>query len=190
MFMKDEISGLKALYNDLENVRIDEFLTQEDIATIAYEADLFENKNNRKLGTPMAVQNLRNRMIVPKNYFRRCTVVMQRLHNEYDFGDWLEKIAKKILYNEYTQVKVGFSFLSWKPITNERTYLFSAKELAPFKYMVGSEDELLMKFSKIGSMSDSEMLNQTFIQSIPDNPFSKSGFTPLKIVCSYVYITK
>ena len=168
--MKDEISGLKALYNDIADVRIDEFLTQEDIATIAYEADLFENKNNRKLGTSIVLQNLRNRLIVPRNHFRRCTVVMQRLHSEYDFGEWLENIAKKILFNEYTQVKVGFSFLSWKPITNERTYLFSAKELAPFKFMVDSEDELQMKFSKIGSMSDSELLNETFVTTLPDNP--------------------
>ena len=190
MFMKDEIYGLKYLFDKVDDVELDSFLTEEDIATIDYEADQLQNKNYRKIGDSTILRNLRNRLIVPKNHFRRCTVVVQRLHNGYDFGEWLEKIAGKILFNEDTQVKVGFSFLSWKPITNERTYLFSAKQLAPFQFTVDSEDELMIEFSKIGSMTDSELLNKTFVQSIPDNPFAKSGFCPLKIVSSYVYITK
>ena len=188
--MKDEIYGLKCLYDEVPDVHVSDFLTDEDIATIANEADLLQNKNKRKFGDSMVLRNLKNRLVVPSYHFRRCTVVVQRLHNNYDFLKWLQSIAKKILFNESTQIRVGFSFLSWKPITNERTYLFSAKPLAPFKFTVDDEDELIEQFTKIGTMNDSEILNKTFIETIPDNPFSKSGFCPLKIVCSYVYITK
>ena len=118
---------------------------------------------------------------------------MQRLHVNSDsmtFAEWLDAVAETIVYNEDTEVKVGFSFISWKPITNDRVYLFSAKALAPFKFVVDNEEELREKFSKLGSMTDSEILNKTFVTTLSDNPFSKSGFCPLKIVCSYVYITK
>ena len=190
MFMKDELERLKSVFDDVENVPLNSFLTTEDILAIENEADQLHNKMKRKHGDSMVLRNLRNRLIAPKNHFRFCTVTVQRLHNGYDFSEWLEKIAEKILFNENTHVKVGFSFLSWKPMTNERTYFFSAKELAPFRFTVDTEDELLTEFKKVGSLTDSEILNKTFINSIPDNPFSNSGFIPLKIVCSYVYITK
>ena len=190
MFMKDELEGLKSVFDRVENVPLNSFLTTEDILAIDNEADQLHNKNKRKHGDSMVLRNLRNRMISPKNHFRFCTVTIQRLHSGYDFIEWLEKIAEKILFNENTQVKIGFSFLCWKPMTNERIYFFSAKELAPFRFKVDTEDELLAEFKKVGTLTDSEILNRTFVNSIPDNPFAKSGFIPLKIVCSYVYITK
>ena len=39
MFMKDEIYGLKYLFDEVDDVKLDSFLTEEDIATIDYEAD-------------------------------------------------------------------------------------------------------------------------------------------------------
>ena len=192
MFAKEEISALASLYNDIKDVQLESFLTETDLATIENESDLFFNKNKRN-GTTMAYRNLRNRMIAPRETNRLCTVVMQRLHVNSDsmtFAEWLDAVAETILYNEDTEVKVGFSFISWKPITNDRVYLFSAKALAPFKFVVDNEEELREKFSKLGSMTDSEILNKTFVTTLSDNPFSKSGFCPLKIVCSYVYITK
>ena len=192
MFAKEEINALASLYNDIKDVQLESFLTETDLATIENESDLFFNKNKRK-STSMAYRNLRNRMIAPRETNRLCTVVMQRLHVNSDsmtFAEWLDAVAETILYNEDTEVKVGFSFISWKPITNDRVYLFSAKALAPFKFVVDNEEELREKFSKLGSMTDSEILNKTFLTTLSDNPFSKSGFCPLKIVCSYVYITK
>ena len=192
MFAKEEISALASFYNDIKDVQLESFLTETDLATIENESNLFYNKNKRK-STSMAYRNLRNRMIAPRETNRLCTVVMQRLHVNSDsmtFAEWLDAVAETILYNEDTEVKVGFSFISWKPITNDRVYLFSAKALAPFKFVVDNEEELREKFSKLGSMTDSEILNKTFLTTLSDNPFSKSGFCPLKIVCSYVYITK
>ena len=190
MFIKQEIFNLQSVFDDVENVQLGSFLTEEDIATISNDSDFFFNKAKRQKGVSMAVRNLRNRLIVPKNHYRHCTVVVQRLHNGYNFSKWLKRIANKIMCDEQTQIKVGFSFISWKPITNDRTYLFSAKALAPFQFTIDSKNKLLAEFSKIGSLTDSEILNKTFLNSFPDNPFSVSGFCPLKIVCSYVYITK
>ena len=193
MFAKEEISALAKLYDDIEKVQLESFLTETDLETISYESNQLQNKNKRK-GESMAVRNLRNRLIAPKTTNRLCTVTMQRLHtnseNSMTFAEWLDAIAETILYNDDMEVKIGFSFISWKPITNDRTYLFSAKPLAPFKFIVSSEEELREKFSRFKTMTDSEILNKTLIKTLSDNPFSKSGFCPLKIVCSYVYITK
>ena len=109
MFMKDEIRGLESLYYDIKNDTLESYLTEEDIATINQEADHLHNKNKRKVGSSMAVLNLKNRPIVPRDHFRRCTVVMQRLHDGHDFKEWLEAVARKILMNEFTQIRVGFT---------------------------------------------------------------------------------
>ena len=196
MFAKEEISALAKLYDDIEKVQLESSLTEEDLGTISQEADHLFNKIKRKHGESMAVRNLHNRMIAPRDTHRLCTITMQRLHSNSEdsmtFDEWLNVIAETILYNDDIEIKVGFSFISWKPITNDRTYLFSAKPLAPFKFIVSSEEEFkeAITSSRIGSMTHSELLNKTFVSTLSDNPFSKSGFCPLKIVCSYVYITK
>ena len=67
---------------------------------------------------------------------------------------------------------------------------FSAKALSPFKFVVDNREECLSHFQEIAKLKDSSILNKTFLNTISDNPFSTSGFCPLKIVCSYIYITK
>ena len=184
MFAKEEINDLDKLYDDIRHVRLESFLTDEDLETISY---------NNEIGTSMAIRNLRNRVSAPRNTHRLCTVTVQRLHTNSEsstFAEWLEAVAETILYNEDTDVKVGFSFIAWKPLKNERIYLFSTKPFAPFKFVVSDQDELMKKFKRIGSITDSELLNRTFIKSLQGNAWSKSGFCPLKIVCSYIYITK
>ena len=190
MFSKNEIRRLSEIYDNVVKVDLESFLDSEDLDTIQREASHHNNKNKRKKGTPMTIVNLANRIIIPRDTYRHCTITLQRLYDGFDFKDWLNKIATCILFAEETRLAIGFSFLCWVPHTNERTYLFSAKALAPYQFTASSKNECLSAFNKIGAKSDSEILNDTFINSLSDNPFSKSGFCPLKIVCSYVYITK
>ena len=203
MFLKNELTRLKALYETIEKVELESFLDDQDIKTIKLEADYLYSKgkqqstaqqphNNRTTTAqqPMAYLNLTNRVIIPRDSNRHCTVTVQRLHSGYDFGKWIYKVAESITFSERTEINIGFSFISWKPHTNERTYLFSAKALAPFQFVVDNKKQCLSHFDEIAKLNDSNILNKTFLNTISDNPFSTSGFCPLKIVCSYIYITK
>ena len=203
MFLKNELTRLKALYETIEKVELESFLDDQDIKTIKLEADYLYTKgkqqstaqqahNNRTTTAqqPMAYLNLTNRVIIPRDSNRHCTVTVQRLHSGYDFGKWIYKVAESITFSERTEINIGFSFISWKPHTNERTYLFSAKALAPFQFVVDNKKQCLSHFDEIAKLNDSNILNKTFLNTISDNPFSTSGFCPLKIVCSYIYITK
>ena len=203
MFLKNELTRLKALYETIEKVELEAFLDDQDIKTIKLEADYLYTKgkqqstaqqahNNRTTTAqqPMAYLNLTNRVIIPRDSNRHCTVTVQRLHSGYDFGKWIYKVAESITFSERTEINIGFSFISWKPHTNERTYLFSAKALAPFQFVVDNKKQCLSHFDEIAKLNDSNILNKTFLNTISDNPFSTSGFCPLKIVCSYIYITK
>ena len=203
MFLKNELTRLKALYETIEKVELEAFLDDQDIKTIKLEAEYLYTKgkqqstaqqahNNRTTTAqqPMAYLNLTNRVIIPRDSNRHCTVTVQRLHSGYDFGKWIYKVAESITFSERTEINIGFSFISWKPHTNERTYLFSAKALAPFQFVVDNKKQCLSHFDEIAKLNDSNILNKTFLNTISDNPFSTSGFCPLKIVCSYIYITK
>ena len=190
MFNKNEIKRLAMLFDNIEDIQLDSFLEPEDIATIEYEANTLYNKTKKLSGRPQAYINLKNRVVSPKNTNRHCTVVVQRLHNDYDFGEWVSKVANTVIFSENTEFAIGFSFLSWIPHTNERTYLFSAKALAPFKFVTDSRAELMPQLSEVMTMSDESILDKTFLNTASDNPFTSSGFCPLKIVSSYIYITK
>ena len=203
MFLKNELTRLKALYETIEKVELESFLDDQDIKTIKLEAEYLYTKGkqqstaqqpyNSRTTTaqqPMAYLNLTNRVIIPRDSNRHCTVTVQRLHSGYDFGKWIYKVAESITFSERTEINIGFSFISWKPHTNERTYLFSAKALAPFQFVVDNKKQCLSHFDEIAKLNDSNILNKTFLNTISDNPFSTSGFCPLKIVCSYIYITK
>ena len=203
MFLKNELTRLKALYETIEKVELESFLDDQDIKTIKLEADYLYTKGKQQSTAqqphhnrtttaqqPMAYLNLTNRVIIPRDSNRHCTVTVQRLHSGYDFGKWIYKVAESITFSERTEINIGFSFISWKPHTNERTYLFSAKALAPFQFVVDNKKQCLSHFDEIAKLNDSNILNKTFLNTISDNPFSTSGFCPLKIVCSYIYITK
>ena len=190
MFLKNEVERLKDLYDSVESVDLESFLDEEDLKTILTEANYLHTKSKDKLSKPMLYINLKNRVISPRDLNRHCTVTVQRLHTGYKLFEWVQKVLKAVTFAERTEINIGFSFISWIPHTNERTYLYSAKALAPFKYVVSSRDELMLQLSEIESMNDAQVLNKTFLNSSDDNPFTSSGFCPLKIVASYIYITK
>ena len=192
MFMKDEIDLYRALYDDISDVKPDKFLEESDIETIVREGHFYRHGKESKgyMGVPVTLKNLRNQLVVPKNTLRHCTVTFKRLMDGHNFDDWLQKIAKTLWYSEGTDVQVAFSFLCWIPHTGEQTYIFAAKELSPFRFSVDNPTELLTEFKKLGSMTEREILDKTFVETQSDNPFASSGFCPQQLVCSYVYVTK
>ena len=190
MFLKNEIQRLNELYDKIQDVNLESFLDEDDLETIHTEANFLKNKNKDKLTKPMAYLNLKNRIITPRDLNRHCTITVQRLHSDYKFYEWFENVMEAVTLTERTEINIGFSFISWKPHTNERTYLYSAKALSSFKFIVDTREELLSQSSELRTMTDAQLLDKTFLSNSDDNPFSSSGFCPLKIVSSYIYITK
>ena len=192
MYEKEELLRYNALYKNVDQVELESFLDKFDIETIIKEGHFQRHGRDTEayMGIPVAYKNLRNQLVVPKNPLRHCTITFKRLHDGHEFGDWLNQIAKTLFYSEDTEVSIAFSFLCWNPRTAEQTYIFAAKELAPFRFNVDNSVELLSKFQVFGSMTDQELLNTTFVETHGDNPFANSGFCPQKLVCSYVYVTK
>ena len=51
--------------------------------------------------------------------------------------------------------------------------------------------EQLLKFVKrFENTKDFEYLESTFLSTVDDSPFVKSGIVPYKLVCAYMWITK
>ena len=177
MFVPEEISKSWSLYNGIRHESLDSFLESDELEAIG-------EKNT-------AFQNLQNRLVEPRKLNRHSTLTFQRLHNHSEFDEWLKSIANCLLFSEYTHIRIGFSFISWKPLTGEKIYLYAARALCSFSFFCDTKSECLTEFAAIGKMSDSQLLHETFLENeIESDPFSSSGFCPLKLVCSYVWVTK
>ena len=177
MFLTEEIKEGKSLYDGIRDERVAQILDFDEMQAIGVEE--------------IAYRNLKNRLIEPRRPDLPSTLIFQRIHNHDKFDQWLEDIANVILFGPNTLVKVGFSFISWKPLSDEKIYIYAARQLAPFKYKFDTRKQCLEEFAKIGKMTDAELLETTFFQNDEiSDPFSASGYCPVKLVCSYIWITK
>ena len=194
MWFDEELDRLKALFDDIEEVKLYNILEEVELKAI-------DDKTFR-------YGNLRSRIISPgikaRNKF--STVTIQRLFTpDFDLREWLSKIAKNVCWAQYTMVQVGFSFigidllklskifktyLAWKPTTNEHIYIWAGRGLSPFNFEASNQAECLQHFEKISRLSHSELLNETFITDEHDYNYCTSGFCPKKIVSTYVWIQK
>ena len=179
MWLVDELEMCKKLYDTVPNIQLNDFLTPDEISTIG--------------DKPIAFHNLQNRALTPKgkSIYKPSTVTFQRLwDDDIKFESWLDSIASTVMFTKHTHVEVGFSFLCWQPLTDEKVYIWSARTLSPYRFFVSSKKECLDKFNEIGKKSEGEILEELFIETDTENPFKKSGYCPLKLVCSYIYIRK
>ena len=176
MILQEEFEELEKLFIG-KHVELSSFLTDKEIECII---------NSGK--TNIVLFNLKNR-IIGKPSLKRSTICLQRLHDGYDFNEWLQLIAKTVWFDDDTYVNLGFSFIAQKS-TGEQIYIFAAKSLASFQIRCSSADQCLAKFEKIGQMTDADLLKTTFFESTEGEHFKSSGFLPTKIVCSYLWINK
>lgn len=178
MILEEEFESFKSLFEDIKDVELTSFLSDEEIKVIDQSGKanvVLFNLKNRLLGKPRS---------------KRTTICLQRLHDGYNFDEWLKKVAKKIWFDDDTYIDIGISFLATKPTTNEMIYIWAAKALASFQLRCSSFEQCLDKFNKIGKMSEADILTTTFFESPEGEHFKKSGFIPTKIVCSYLWVNK
>ena len=177
MWFKEELDNCRALFENIEKIEIGDILDDDEGEVIG------EN--------PITLANLKNRILIPKT--RRLgmtTVTFQRLWiDDLDFRQWLEDIGQNVLFGENTHVRIGFSFICWKPLTGEKIYIWAARSHATYNFFVDDHEEYTSEISKIPKHGGN-LLHKTFIDQEEEDPFSNSGYCPLKFICSYIWIQK
>ena len=92
-------------------------------------------------------------------------------------------------FNDLCIINVGFSFIATNK--EEKIYLFCPKALASYSIKCIEKSEAYEFAESLEKISQAEHLQNTFISTTDTgNPFEESGYCPLHLVCSYIWITK
>ena len=133
--------------------------------------------------------NLVNRVLYPMHKRKRHTIVIQRLVSNFDLYEWLKDIGDCIRFNHFVQIWIGFSLLV-KDDLNNIVYIYSIRQLSSFTFKCANRNQFEEYIEQFKTMTLADYLQNTYISSKDDNPFYKSGFRPLRLVCNYIWIRK
>ena len=178
MFIESELKQMNALYDDLKEEKIDDYLEKDEI-------ELIKSKG-------LAYENLRNYVFIPKHYKRaESTVRFQRLaQKDFNLGNWMEEIAPTLRFIPDMNVSISFSFICRIGVTGDKTYMFAAKSLATYSERLSTIDEFLTFAKKMGKLTHKDFLRQAFWEASDQARFTRSGWIPTSLVCNYIWITK
>ncbi len=116
-------------------------------------------------------------------------ICVQRLVHQFDLFTWLTDIGKCLSFKSPVQIYIGFSFFV-KDELNIEKYIYAIRQLSSYHHKVSSKrdyDDFILEFKNMGQDT---LLQSTFVSQKEDNPFWRSGFRPVQLVCSYVWIYK
>ena len=109
--------------------------------------------------------------------------------HEFDLFEWLKDIGSALSFKPRLQLFIGFSFFV-KDEVNSQKYIYAIRQLCSYheKFSRKSQfDEYIQGFRNMGHDS---LLQSTFVSQKSDNPFWRSGFRPVQLVCCYIWIYK
>lgn len=109
--------------------------------------------------------------------------------HEFDLFEWLADIGNCLTFKSAVQIYIGFSFFV-KDELNVEKYIYAIRQLSSYHQKVLSKreyDEYILEFKNMGPDT---LLQSTFVSQKEDNPFWRSGFRPVQLVCCYVWIYK
>ena len=101
----------------------------------------------------------------------------------------MESIGKIIRYQEM-EIRIGFSLVVQNS-SDRHIFLYAAKSKAFFKIKLSTEEEY-HEFveNHFKSLSNHDLLQETFIKTIDSETFQKSGYRPKELVALNLWITK
>ena len=176
MFSENEIERLTKYAYSSPRYELDDFLYTDEIDTIASSGEL-------------VVENLYNRIFVPKHKGHFQTIRMQHLFTKLDVEKWLLGMADCLDFGKLIAFNVGFSYLVSKP-PDEFRYVYAAKALSYERTKVSSLGEFQQFAAQFSKLNDPDYLLGTFMSSLRGNVFEVSGFIPQTLVCAYCWINK
>ena len=94
------------------------------------------------------------------------------------------------IYYEEAQISIGFSFLCRNTKTDSVIYIFACQQLATYNAKFSTKREFNLFIDGLKGKTHYDFLQETFIDTYEDNPFSNSGYIPHALVCSYIWIRK
>ena len=116
-------------------------------------------------------------------------ICIQRLVHDFDLYKWLVEIGSVLSFKPTIQIFIGFSFFV-KDELNEEIYIYAIRQLCSYheKFSRKSQyDDFIQLFKNMGPDS---LLQSTFVSQKSENPFWRSGFRPVQLVCSYIWVYK
>ena len=178
-----------SLINSLED-----FLSTEQIDVIKEDGTRYSNLYNRVLD-PKSRRKVA-RVVLSKietiknnNIFQRKLICIQRLVHDFDLFEWLSEIGNCLTFKSAVQVYIGFSFFV-KDELNVEKYIYAIRQLSSYHQKILSKrgyNDFILEFKNMGQDT---LLQSTFVSQKEDNPFWRSGFRPVQLVCCYVWIYK
>ena len=199
MFSVEEIEALDSIYDGIRDDFIKQILSKDEIDAI------YEPMQDQSM-----YRGLINRVLVPSDTKRKCSIRLQRIHNHNNLGEWLQQIASCLQLTPKTQINVAFrneilntifqlyqvilnlilSFLSRNPLTDEKEFHTAWKDFSTYRFCVDSKEELTVEFDKIGKKTDAELLHETMLTVKNLETCVKWQFSPYKICMCYLWVTK
>ena len=106
-----------------------------------------------------------------------------------DMFEWLGEIGDCLSFDSPVTFYMGFSFFA-KDDENSLVYIYAVRQLASFTFKFKSKDQFKEFIKPFSGLPPSFFLQKTFIHTKEMNPFYKSGFRPVELVCNYIWIRK
>ena len=176
MFSDAEIKLLTEYAYSSPRYELEDFLYDDEIETIESTGDL-------------VVENLHNRIFVPKHNGKYQTVRLQHLFTKLDVEKWLLGMADCLQFGKLIAFNIGFSYLVCKP-PEEFRYVYAAKALSYERTKVSTLNEFHDFAAKFSKLQDPDYLLGSFMTNLRGNVFEVSGFIPQTLVCAYCWINK
>ena len=110
----------------------------------------------------------------------------------FNVGQWLGQIVDYLAVSVDMRIQIGFSFLGVKHVENipEYIYFFAAPDLCQIEKIFTHPEDALKFARDLEKYTESDYLQQTFLNSQSGEIFSTSGIGPHVLVASYIWITK
>ena len=94
-------------------------------------------------------------------------------------------------YTSPFTIWTGYSFLCQKDCDPSNIiYIYSCRENSIETAYIENRPDMTEFISRFRGLSDSKLLEKTFVSTRENNPFQASGFVPIKLICNTVWIRK